>query len=377
VTTPQWPARGTSGDSPRASDAPAASERPTDADPARDANPARDADSASGPEPSGDPPPDPAAASIPGTADLPTDPRGFTVRPWPAAPIGAYQPGPAPYPVGLASPGRPQPEWVRPPPAGQPAYGWSEQGWGPMPPLPRAAPPPPPPHKWGFGAFLLAQAVFLLVSVLVVVLSGLAEAISVPTGAALVFSLAVPAVVAALVAIMITRWRGNGPVVDLRLKFGLRDVGIGVACGVAGVFVTIPAGMLWTAWVGEENASSAVGRIFAGMRLNPWLVVMVFLTVWLLAPLCEEILYRGLLWGAMERRVWSGWVILVISTVIFALAHGEWSRTPLLLVIGLPIGLARLLSGGLPAAIIAHQINNFLPALGLMLLLLGVPLTDV
>jgi membrane protease YdiL (CAAX protease family) len=110
--------------------------------------------------------------------------------------------------------------------------------------------------------------------------------------------------------------------------------------------------------------------------MNPLLAVLVFLDVWLIAPLCEEILYRGLLWGAMERRSWNRWLILVITTVVFAAAHFELLRAPLLIVIGLPMGLARMLSGRLPASIIAHQINNFLPALGLMLLLLGVPLTE-
>jgi membrane protease YdiL (CAAX protease family) len=198
-----------------------------------------------------------------------------------------------------------------------------------------------------------------------------------PPGAALVITLVVPTVLAALAAIMITHWRGNGPIVDLRLKFGWRDVGIGVACGVTGVIVTIPAGMLWAVWVGEERAYSAVGKVFDGIRLNPWLAVLVFLIIWLLAPLCEEIIYRGVLWGAMERRSWNRWIILAIATVVFALAHGELLRTPLLLVVGLPMGVARMLSGRLPAAVIAHQINNFLPALVLMLLLLGVPVTDV
>jgi membrane protease YdiL (CAAX protease family) len=74
----------------------------------------------------------------------------------------------------------------------------------------------------------------------------------------------------------------------------------------------------------------------------------------------------------MERRQWNRWLILVLTTAVFALAHLEPVRAPLLLFIGLPIGLARLFSGGrLLAPVIAHQINNFLPALGLTLLLLG------
>jgi membrane protease YdiL (CAAX protease family) len=61
-----------------------------------------------------------------------------------------------------------------------------------------------------------------------------------------------------------------------------------------------------------------------------------------------------------------------VTTLSFALAHFEFTRTPLLLVIAVPIGLARLYTGRLGASIIAHQLNNLLPAVSLLLALLGV-----
>lgn len=297
--------------------------------------------------------------------DLPTDPHGFRAQPWPPGSQPVWIPGQPGWTAGQSG-------WSGPPPRSWPP----PAGWMPAPPVQA-----PPPHRWGFGAFLLAEGVFLLASFLIVVPFMVAD----PTlgasgaelrGAALLVSLAVPTVLAALVAILITKVRGNGPIIDLRLRFGWRDVGIGVTCGVIGVILTIPLGMLWAHWVGEEDANSAVGEIFDGVRMSPLLALLVFVNIWLLAPLCEEILYRGLLWGAMERRRWNQWIILAITTVVFAAAHGELKRAPLLLAIGLPMGVARMLSGRLPAAIIAHQINNFLPALGLTLILLGVPLAD-
>ena len=58
--------------------------------------------------------------------------------------------------------------------------------------------------------------------------------------------------------------------------------------------------------------------------------------------------------------------------MVFALAHFELTRAPLLIVIAIPIGLARLYSGGLMASIVAHQVTNLLPGLSLMLALAGV-----
>ena len=92
----------------------------------------------------------------------------------------------------------------------------------------------------------------------------------------------------------------------------------------------------------------------------------------LVAPLCEEIVYRGLLWGGVERLGAGRWVAFVVTTLLFALAHFEFTRTPLLLVVAIPIALARLYTGRLLASIVAHQINNLLPGDRAVLGLLGV-----
>nr|WP_073486126.1 type II CAAX endopeptidase family protein [Streptoalloteichus hindustanus] len=229
----------------------------------------------------------------------------------------------------------------------------------------------PPRHRWGFGAFLLVQAVFLITSVFVVIPFRPAgdEQRLPPTG--IVVALVVPTVLAAVAAIVITVVRGNGPWRDLRLRWSWAEVRVGLAIGVLGLVPTLVAARLWSWWVGEDNANSAVGSLLSDIRLSPTLAVVVFLHVWLVAPICEEIIYRGLLWGAMERLRWSRWSVFVLSTAVFAVGHLEPSRTPLLLVIAIPIGLARLVTGGLPAAIIAHQVNNFLAAVGVLLTVSG------
>jgi uncharacterized protein len=154
---------------------------------------------------------------------------------------------------------------------------------------------------------------------------------------------------------------------------------MGLALGLVGLAVTVPASALWARWVGESQANSAVGEIFHGQRLSLGWALTLFVGVWLIAPLGEELLYRGVLWRAMEHWAWNRWVITGLTTVLFALAHPLFSgshiellRSPLLVVITLPIALARLLSGNLLASIVAHQTNNFLPAIGLLLITQGV-----
>jgi membrane protease YdiL (CAAX protease family) len=212
----------------------------------------------------------------------------------------------------------------------------------------------------------VAEAVFLLSSLAVGALISAAGA----TGAGgLALALAVPTVLAAATALLLTRLRGGGPRADLRLQGSWRDVGLGVAFGIGGLAVTIPASVLFVAIAGE-GATSAVGEVFGGLTASPALAVVIFLIVVLLAPLCEEIVYRGLLWGGVEKLAGPR-VAFAVSTLAFALAHFEFTRTPLLLVVALPIAAARYYTGRLTAGIIAHQINNLLPGVVLVLGLLG------
>lgn len=225
-----------------------------------------------------------------------------------------------------------------------------------------------PGHRWGFGAFLFVFAVFVLSAVLIVVLIGPGRPLS-PT--MLVVGTALPTAIAAGVAVLVTVLRGNGPRLDLRWSYNRDDLRVGLKFGLLGLVVTTASAVVWTRIVGEDNATSAIGALVADQRLPVATAVVMFLYVWLVGPIFEEIIYRGLLWGALERLRWGRWAVFALTTVIFAVSHLEPQRTSLLLVIGIPIGLARLFSGRLGASIVAHQVNNFLPALAVLLIATG------
>lgn len=217
------------------------------------------------------------------------------------------------------------------------------------------------------GAFFLVEAVYLLTSVLV----ALPFAASDPAHVSiLLVAVGVPSILAAALAMLITRLRGNGPRIDLRLQWSWRAAGLGLAFGIGGLFVAIPASLLWTQIVGED-ANSAAGEVFGAARGSWGWAVAVFVLIAIVAPICEEILYRGLLWDAVDQR-WGRWVAFGVTTVVFSVAHLELTRTPLLLVVAIPIGLARLYTDNLSASIVAHQVTNVLPGLVLMFTVAGV-----
>lgn len=222
-----------------------------------------------------------------------------------------------------------------------------------------------PRHRWGLIAFVVVEAVYLLSSLLL----ALPFAGPRPHVSVIVLVVGVPSILAAGLAILITRLRGNGPRIDLRMQWSWRAVGFGLLFGIAGLFVSIPASLLWTAIVGDD-ANSAAGLVFGEARGTWAWAVAVFALIVIIAPICEEIVYRGLLWGALDQR-WGRWVAFGVTTVVFSVAHLEWTRTPLLLIVAIPIGLARLYTDNLSASIVAHQVTNLLPGLVLMFTVAG------
>ncbi|MEU4739876.1 type II CAAX endopeptidase family protein [Actinosynnema sp. NPDC023658] len=227
-------------------------------------------------------------------------------------------------------------------------------------------------QRWGFGAFLLVEAVFILSAVFI---TAVARTSGTDLGSSVTFILVgsiVPTVLAAAVAVTITYVRGNGPFRDLRLAWDWADVKVGLKLGAIGLLLTYAAALVWSRVVGDKNATSAIGELVDGAGLPLAAAVVMFVYVCFLGPVCEEIIYRGLLWGAIERQRWSRWAAFVLTTLIFAAGHLEPLRTSLLIVIALPIGIARLITRRLTASVVAHVVNNFLPGLTLLLVSIGV-----
>lgn len=76
-----------------------------------------------------------------------------------------------------------------------------------------------------------------------------------------------------------------------------------------------------------------------------------------LAPLVEELVFRGLLYGWLAGR-WGAGVAVVGSTIAFAAAHVELAHVVLVLPLGLVFGCLRWRTGALWPSLVAHMANN-------------------
>ncbi|WP_421995065.1 CPBP family intramembrane glutamic endopeptidase [Reyranella sp.] len=86
-----------------------------------------------------------------------------------------------------------------------------------------------------------------------------------------------------------------------------------------------------------------------------------------LAPLVEELVFRGLLYGWVAGR-WGSIAAWVVSSLAFAAAHVEPAHAILVLPLGLWFGWLRRRTGSLWPSLVAHACNNGL-AVGAAVLL--------
>jgi membrane protease YdiL (CAAX protease family) len=110
-----------------------------------------------------------------------------------------------------------------------------------------------------------------------------------------------------------------------------------------------------------------VNAVIFEIATTPGRAALAVLVIGVLAPLVEELVFRGLLYGYVAGR-WGGLAALIISTLAFAAAHLEPIHVALVLPIGLLLGWTRMRTNSLWPAIAAHVANNTVAVLASWLL---------
>ena len=124
--------------------------------------------------------------------------------------------------------------------------------------------------------------------------------------------------------------------------------------------------LIMNSLIDNQNGSNPLLEIV--LNNNNYLsYILLFITTTLLAPLFDEIIFRGILLPTLSRDfgVIAG---IMFSAFIFALAHLSLGEMPPLFVLGIGLGITRLSSGSLLSSIIMHSLWNGLTFLNLFLL---------
>lgn len=283
------------------------------------------------------------------------------------------RPDDAPQPV------RPQPTGAEPTPPARddgtapfrplaavtdPGPGWEPRGDEPATAF-------PVPWRW-WDAILLFILSFALTVVMVAAYlqaTGRASTTDLP---AIVSQAAPNLLTVALIPVWVAlRHRGAGRVLRL---FGparphLADIGVGVLAGVAGFVVLnlgLSAALQALADLVDGTLPPVQQSVQADLR-DPEQMGWTLLTVLLLAPIGEELLYRGVLFQGLRRMV-PRWPAIGLSGLAFGLVHIE--PVPVVSTFALGMAFAWLFHwrGTLWVTIVAHVVFNGITAAAIVLL---------
>ncbi len=93
------------------------------------------------------------------------------------------------------------------------------------------------------------------------------------------------------------------------------------------------------------------------IELVPKQIAPSLLLLAVLAPIVEELVFRGLIYGWVAGR-WSTMAALIVSSLAFAAAHFEPAHIVLVLPLGLLFGWMRRRTDSLLPSLVAHVLNN-------------------
>lgn len=196
----------------------------------------------------------------------------------------------------------------------------------------------------------------------VVATIALADGVDPYNGWGLVASTALPWLGLAGWPLWVVARKGNGARVDLGLQLTRAHLRTAVLAGLLAYVVGLIGAWVTTRVRGDFT--STAGEV--GSRQHGLVLVVFALMAAFLAPVVEEIAFRGLLFGALCKRGTNPHIATVVSALVFAAFHAEPTRIGILIGLGLVLGEVRRRTGSTSAAIITHMMNNVPAALYLV-----------
>ena len=172
--------------------------------------------------------------------------------------------------------------------------------------------------------------------------------------------------VAPLVFALRTRPAGSSAIEALR-ALGFRRFNWSVAAlwvVIAGV-LGYAASALYDVVKGPLGLQTNTDALAEQIKIAPLTTLGLLLAGALVAPACEEVFFRGFLLPGIARAM-PIWAAIVVSSLLFGVAHVDLGSFAPLVVIGLLLGVVRYKTRSLWPSIFLHTLNNVAALLALL-----------
>lgn len=211
---------------------------------------------------------------------------------------------------------------------------------------------------WVFLGFMLAQAIVLAIISALSALGWSFESVNPiilnTVGGAVIYALAIVLVLG--LPWLIKRRRTTKEDVGLQRLPSWLDMLWAPAGGVVYIILTAIVTALAVVALPFVDYSQTQETGFSGIS-GQMEYILAFITLVIVAPIAEEVLFRGYLFGKLRKHA-PLWITILITSLLFALVHFQWNVALDVFALSIVLCLLRVVSGSLWPSILLHMLKN-------------------
>ncbi|MEE3315346.1 MAG: type II CAAX endopeptidase family protein [Candidatus Thermoplasmatota archaeon] len=218
--------------------------------------------------------------------------------------------------------------------------------------------------KWKSWVILLS---FLVVWMLVLIISSLAIflvlfVVGISEGMALSISGILAYIILIPLTIFFIHVDGNLERTKQMLSFGstkrvlILFIGVPLVITIIDFVLSMIYTIIWLGIIGEPSTNTDLGTNWESNYID---IAMLFISVAIVTPIVEELMFRGYILDAINRKH-SDWTAIIWSSILFGLIHIDPFVMGQAFMGGILYGWIRIRTGSLLPSIAGHMMWNML-----------------
>jgi len=204
---------------------------------------------------------------------------------------------------------------------------------------------------WWVALIIAATVVFLAIY-----LVGISEGLAISVSGLLAYIILIP------ITLLFIHVDGSLDRIRDMLKFGSTKrvlillLGIPIVVTIIDFVLTIVYGIAWIGIFGEPSTNTDLGTNWESSTVD---IALLFLSVAIVTPIVEELMFRGYILDAINRKH-GDWTAIIWSSILFGLIHIDPFVGGQAFMGGIIYGWIRVRTGSLLPSIAGHMMWNIL-----------------
>ena len=209
---------------------------------------------------------------------------------------------------------------------------------------------------WTVACFLAASYVFGFLIIGAFKALGLVGLIANTNGALILQTIIYLMALGLIFSLRYVRKTTTKETLGVQRPMKLGDIGLGVAGYIIYFIILVGVTMLLTnlvpAYVADQPQDVGFTSLFGLERLIGFFVFVV------VAPIVEEVIMRGFLYGKLRQAKMPMWPAAVIVSVIFGVLHGQWNVAVDTFILSMVACYLREVTGTIWPGVVIHMTKN-------------------